>query len=32
VALQRFVEDGRLVIDNNRSENQLRVVAVGWKN
>ena len=28
-ALQRFVEDGRLAIDNNRAENQLRVVAVG---
>jgi transposase len=27
--LQRFVEDGRLAIDNNRAENQLRVVAVG---
>jgi hypothetical protein len=31
-ALQRFVDDGRLAIDNNRSENQLRVVAVGRKN
>jgi hypothetical protein len=31
-ALQRFVEDGRLAIDNNRAENQLRVVAVGRKN
>ena len=31
-ALQRFVEDGRLVIDNNRAENQLRVVAIGRKN
>lgn len=31
-ALQRFVDDGRLSIDNNRSENQLRVVAVGRKN
>lgn len=31
-ALQRYVEDGRLVIDNNRAENQLRVVAVGRKN
>ena len=30
--LQRFVEDGRLAIDNNRAENQLRVVAVGRKN
>jgi TPP-dependent indolepyruvate ferredoxin oxidoreductase alpha subunit len=28
-ALQRFVEDGRVAIDNNRAENQLRVVAVG---
>ena len=32
VALQRFVEDGRLAIDNNRAENQLRVVALGRKN
>ncbi|MBA3887440.1 MAG: IS66 family transposase [Acidobacteria bacterium] len=31
-ALQRYVEDGRLNIDNNRAENQLRVVAVGRKN
>jgi transposase len=31
-ALQRFLEDGRLAIDNNRAENQLRVVAVGRKN
>jgi transposase/uncharacterized coiled-coil protein SlyX len=31
-ALQRFVEDGRLAIDNNRAENQLRIVAVGRKN
>jgi transposase len=31
-ALQRFVEDGRLAIDNNRAENQLRLVAVGRKN
>ena len=30
--LQRFLEDGRLAIDNNRAENQLRVVAVGRKN
>jgi hypothetical protein len=29
---QRFIEDGRLAIDNNRAENQLRVVAVGRKN
>ena len=26
--LNRFVEDGRLAIDNNGAENQLRVVAV----
>lgn len=31
-ALQRFVDDGRLAIDNNRAENQLRIVAVGRKN
>jgi transposase/uncharacterized coiled-coil protein SlyX len=31
-ALQRYVDDGRLAIDNNRAENQLRVVAVGRKN
>jgi transposase len=31
-ALQRYVEDGRLAIDNNRAENQLRLVAVGRKN
>jgi transposase len=31
-ALQRFVDDGRLAIDNNRAENQLRLVAVGRKN
>lgn len=30
--LQRFVTDGRLAIDNNRAENQLRIVAVGRKN
>jgi len=29
--LQRYVDDGRLAIDNNRAENQLRVVAVGRK-
>jgi hypothetical protein len=29
--LQRFVEDGRLAIDNNQAENQLRIVAVGRK-
>ena len=32
VALQRFVDDGRVAIDNNRAESQLRVVAVGRKN
>lgn len=31
-ALQRFVDDGRVAIDNNRAENQLRVIAVGRKN
>jgi transposase len=31
-ALQRFVEDGRLAIDNNRAENMLRIVALGRKN
>jgi transposase len=31
-ALCRFVEDGRLELDNNRSERALRVVAVGRKN
>ena len=31
-ALQRFVEDGRLAVDNNRAENQLRIVALGRKN
>jgi len=31
-ALQRFVEEGRVAIDNNRAENQLRVVALGRKN
>jgi len=31
-ALQRFTDDGRLAIDNNRAENQLRVIAVGRKN
>jgi hypothetical protein len=30
-ALQRFVDDGRLAIENNRAEHQLRVVAVGRK-
>ncbi len=32
VALQRFVDDGRVAIDNNRAEGQLRVVAVGRNN
>ncbi len=31
-ALNRFCEDGRLKIDNNGAENQLRIVAVGRKN
>ena len=31
-ALKRFVDDGRVAIDNNRAENQLRLVAVGRKN
>lgn len=31
-ALQRFVHDGRVSADNNRAENQLRVVAVGRNN
>ena len=31
-ALQRFVDDGQLAIDNNRAENQPRVVALGRKN
>ena len=30
--LQRFADDGRVAIDNNRAENQLRLVAVGRKN
>jgi transposase len=30
--LQRYLEDGRLRIDNNRSEQQLRPIAVGRKN
>lgn len=29
--LSRFLEDGRIRIDNNRSENQLRPIAVGRK-
>jgi hypothetical protein len=32
VALGRFLDDGRLKLDNNGAENQLRVVAVGRKN
>lgn len=31
-ALKRFLEDGRLRIDNNGAENQLRAVALGRKN
>src|SRR6185503_3329583 len=31
-ALQRYLEDGRLAIDNNGAENQLRIVAVGRRN
>src|SRR4029453_6019889 len=31
-ALQRFVDDGRFALDNNRAENQLRVIALGRKN
>jgi transposase len=31
-ALQRFLEDGRLRVDNNGAEYQLRAVAVGRKN
>lgn len=31
-ALQRFADDGCVAIDNNRAENQLRLVAVGRKN
>jgi transposase len=31
-ALHRYLEDGRLAIDNNGAENQLRIVAVGRKN
>jgi transposase len=30
-ALMRVLEDGRLVLENNRSERQLRIVAVGRK-
>ena len=32
VALTRFLDDGRLEIDNNRAENSLRGIAVGRKN
>jgi transposase len=31
-ALNRFVEDGDLTIDNNRAENALRKIAIGRKN
>lgn len=31
-ALNRFIEDGNLTIDNNRAENALRKIAVGRKN
>ena len=31
-ALNRFTQDGRLRIDNNGAENQLRIVALGRKN
>lgn len=31
-ALMRYLEDGRLVLDNNRSERALRAIAVGRKN
>ena len=31
-ALQRFTDDGRLLIDNNNAERQLRTVAVGRRN
>src|SRR5262249_45286286 len=30
-ALMRFLDDGRLVLDNNRSERELRRIAVGRK-
>jgi transposase len=30
-ALERFFDDGRLLLDNNRSERELRVIAVGRK-
>lgn len=32
VALKRFLEDGKIEIDNNAAERALRVVAVGRKN
>jgi transposase len=32
IALQRFLEDGTLIIDNNNAERQLRTVAVGRRN
>lgn len=31
-ALERYLEDGHLAIDNNAAESQLRIVAVGRKN
>jgi transposase len=31
-ALNRFIEDGNLTIDNNRAENALRKIAIGRKN
>ena len=30
-ALERFLDDGRLLLDNTRSERELRVIAVGRK-
>lgn len=30
-ALRRFLDDGRLLLDNNRSERNLRIIAVGRK-
>ena len=32
IALKRFLEDGKIEIDNNAAERALRVVAVGQKN
>jgi len=32
IALNRFLEDGRVPLDNNRSERMLRMAAVGRKN